>query len=132
MGARLPMNALSSQVAVNLSGAAETILATLGPISTSLDNQPILLFAYASIGISGGGGTALTLRIRRGPLVTSPSVNLGASQLIAAGQAGSVTLCYVDLIPGSQANLLYTLTGLVTGGVGTSVVNDLSLIAMCM
>jgi len=110
--------------------AAETIIATTGPLGLFADNAQVLLFAFIEMTI-GTAGTNLTLRLRRGPLVTSPLVNVGTNTSVAATNSTRFAIVYADF-PGVAAGLQYTLTAQVANASATSAVNDVGLTAMVL
>lgn len=110
--------------------AAETIIATTGPLGLFTDNAQVLLFAFIELTI-GTSGTGLTLNLRRGSLVTSPLVNVGQATTVVAGNKIRSGLVYADF-PGVAAGLQYTLTATITAGAAASTVTDVGLAAMVL
>jgi len=107
--------------------AAETIIATTGPIGLIEDNAQVFLHAFIELTI-GTSGTALTLRLRRGALVGSPLVNVGQASTVVAANLVRANLVYADF-PGVAAGLQYTLTAQITAGAAASTVTDVGLMA---
>jgi len=110
--------------------AAETIIATTGPLGLAIDNAAVFLHGFIELTI-GTSGTGLTLRLRRGPLVTSPLINVGQASTVVAANLVRATIAYVDS-PGVQAGLQYTLTAQVTAGAAASTVSDCALLAFVL
>lgn len=129
MGVRL--GSTSSNVIIGSPAlAAETIIATTGPLGLAVDNAQVVLLAFIDLTI-GTSGTALTLRLRRGTTLTGTQVNVGQAMTVTAGNLVHWSTIDTDQ-PGIAAGLQYTLTAQVTGGAAASTVSDVSLVAMVL
>lgn len=110
--------------------AAETIVATTGPVNPPVDTALILLFWFAELTI-GTSGTALNIRIRRGTALTDTLINVGQARTVAAGNLISLCGQYFDT-PGAVAEVQYSLTAQVTAGAAASTFTDVFMMALAL
>lgn len=129
MGVRFPSVA-SNVIIASPAAAAETIIATTGPINEPVDNAQVLIFFYLLI-LIGTAGTAVGVNLRRGATLGGTLVNLSFGISTSAGSTEVLAGCYPDN-PGIVAGLQYTMTATVTAATGASTVRDLALVAMVL
>lgn len=131
MGVRNPSTFSTTFIGPLPASAVETLCLTTGPIEGPIDNAAAILLWTASI-TPGTSTTSLVFRLRRGPLVTSPLVNLSTfSFTTVAANLLTVSGCYVDL-PGVVAGQQYSLTVVQTADTVAGVWVDGALIAMVL
>jgi hypothetical protein len=131
MGVRFPSVATNTFVGPLPGTAAETVVLTTPPINEPIDNAQVLLF-YA-IDISPGATVAShVFRLRRGPLATSPLVNVVnfVTTVTTPARLESSGM-YFDF-PGIVAGQQYSLTVVQTAATGAGNFNDGVLIAMVL
>jgi len=109
MGVRLASVFSTTFIGPLPASAAETLVFTTGPIGLVEDFAQVILLWCCSI-TTGTSTTSLKYALRRGPLVTSPLVNVSTfAQTSAAGNLTTVTGVYVDNAAGISAPQ-YSLT----------------------
>lgn len=101
---------------------AETIFFTSAPVSPPVDSAQLVLIFNALVTLTGST-TAVTWRIRRGILVTSPLVNQGVSIPAAANTNISFNGSYADT-PGIVTSQQYVLTFQATAAAANSTLVD--------
>lgn len=131
MGVRLPQVSSNAIVSTAPVTVAETIIAQVGPINLSLENQQVMLFAYC-LYTTGAGNTGVIFRLRRGNALTSPQLNVSGTINIGANVIFSVALHYPDFGAGAGAALFYVLTYQAVGAGGNATISDVALTAMCL
>jgi hypothetical protein len=129
MGVRIA-TVTTTTVIASPAGAAETLICTTGPINLIADGAQVLLTWYLIVQL-GAGVTSEATRLRRGPLVNSPLVNVFASVAATASTTILSTGCYADS-PGLGAEIQYTLTLTLAGASAPSSVLDVCLTAMVL
>jgi hypothetical protein len=72
---------------------------------------------------AGTGTTAVVLRVRSGPLVTSPLVGVAETDTLAAGASANIAFEFVDPAALNVVNQQYVVTLQQTGGTGAGTVN---------
>lgn len=109
MGVRFPSVSQTGIGGAPPASNAEFIVYTTPPLTLPLDSALVFLLWHYTC--TAGTGTAnLQFRIRRGPLLTSPQVNLTPNGIpLAAGVNGMFAGSYVDS-PGASGPLQYSLT----------------------
>lgn len=93
---------------VPLVTTAETVLATVTPITTADATEQVTLTGTAQI-TAGTAATAITPRIRRGTDATGAVVGEGNPQTVAAGNTVDLSMNERD-VPGPVAGASYVLT----------------------
>lgn len=109
---------------------AETIMFTSNPCSPSFDNASLVLVWFAAVTLTAGS-TAVTWRLRRGLLVTSPLIN----QVVALNVAASTTIAFNGICadtPGIVAAQQYVLTFQATGAAANSTLVDGALAVLSL
>lgn len=109
--------------------AAETIVATLGGVSTDGATQSVMLWGWVAFTV-GTSGTAVRVRIRESSVTGTLVADSGA---VTGGVAAAALLqenVQGDDSPGDVAGLVYELTLQVTAGAAISTVSAVSLIAI--
>src|SRR5207302_9989533 len=81
--------------------AAETIVATTGPVNPAVDTALVILFWFGELTI-GTSGTSLNIKIRRGATLTDTLVNVGQARTVVAGNLVSFSGWTFDT-PGAVA-----------------------------
>jgi len=115
----------------NISLAAETAIATTGPLNLINDSSVVLIQWYFICTI-GTAGVSVTVRVRRGSGLTGGVVNTTPTACtVVAANTYTFSGCYFDT-PFSAADLQYTLSAQVGSASANSPVNDVSLIAMVL
>lgn len=131
MGVRFPSVFSNSIVNPAISTTAETVIATTPPFSPPIDAAQVIIHVVCSITI-GTAGATLTLTIRRGPLVTSPLVQVHQPGItVVAGNTLGFGAFYVDT-PGAVGGQQYSLTATVGSATGNSTVLDAAILAMAL
>lgn len=98
-----------SASAVNVPTTTETVLATVGPFSENqAGGQGVSFDGNINLTV-GTGGTAATVRVRRGTDITGTLIGVAQSQTVVA--ANSVNLPIAELDPVTvQPNVTYVVT----------------------
>lgn len=111
--------------------AAETIIATIQPISLTVDSAIVTLFWMCNITI-GTTGTAMIFRIRRGTALAATLISaVNWSTTVVAGNSYNPSGHYFEA-PGALANVQYSLTAQITAATAPSTVGDVCLSAMVL
>lgn len=130
MGVRNQATVSGAALNVLPANATETLIVTTGPISPVVDNAILLIWVVAAI-TAGTGTTSLSLNLRRGPLVTSPSVTGPLVHTLAAGNSALMSFFTQD--PGlTNAEVQYSLTIIQTGATAAGVNNGCAIYAVCL
>jgi len=96
MGVRLASVFSTTFIGPLPANATETLVLTTGPIGLAEDGAAVILLWTCNI-TTGTSTTSLKYALRRGPLVTSPLVNVSTfAQTSAAGNFTNATGVYVD------------------------------------
>lgn len=120
----------TSTVAGSPAAAAETVIATVGPISPSIDGASILLIGWFNF-LMGTSGTGYNLRIRQGSTVTGTVIAQYTSIVVlAAANAHSPSIFAVDSAAGAEQ--LYSLTLTCNAASATSTVQSVFFACMCL
>jgi hypothetical protein len=131
MGVRFPSVAVTGVGNALPASSAETVVYTTPPINEPIDNAQVMLFWSYTL-LAGTGTTAVTFKLRRGLLVTSPLIHVNNfSNPLAAAANGIFAGCYADN-PGIVAGVQYSLTIVQTGATANGVNADGCLIAMVL
>lgn len=128
MGARIP-GSLSSSLANALpANATETVICITPSIILAVDSQLVMIGVTVGL-LVGTGTTSITLTLRRGNLVSSPSVGAGIAKNVTAGNNDLLTLLGLDG-PGVIGTTPYCVTIIQTGATAAGTVNALVLFAL--
>lgn len=111
----------------NPAAAAETVIATLGGISTRNPGGSVILRGLVNI-VAGVAATSVTLRLRRGNGTTGTQVGTSVAATVTAADSYVLTTEAVDT-PGDVADQQYSLTAQVTAATAVSTVDAVSLTA---
>jgi hypothetical protein len=106
--------------------AAETIIATVGPLSALRADQSVVLFAFAAYTV-GTSGTAGRLRIRRTDASGATKADTDAVAQTAAAKVELVA-AGVDAL-GAVGGQVYVATLTITAGSAASTVSNVLLVA---
>lgn len=131
MGVRLPFVSTTAIVNTNVVTTAETLIATAPPFSPSFDGTVCRIDFYGDW-LAGASVTSVTLRLRRGPLVTSPTVF--AHDLVfvqTAAAQGFATFFYVDQ-PGSIGGQQYSVSAIFNAATANSTIQDVCMTVMAL
>jgi hypothetical protein len=117
----------SNAIIASPAAAAETIVATCGPLSLIVDTAQVLLLWFVEFTV-GTSGTSAKALLRRGATVSATQINVGALTTVVAGNLVRFSGFYIDS-PASGANLQYSLSLTIGAGAATSTVSDVQIIA---
>ncbi len=119
-------------VNASIATTVETIVVTTPPINQPLDGALVLLFATVYVNPIGAAASTILIRFRRGPLVTSPLVNVGVlGTTVTAGGIVAPSAAYFDA-PGAVAGQQYSLTVQFQLATGNSTIVDVFLAAIVL
>jgi hypothetical protein len=121
MGVRFPFVFTGTVLNPLPASAVETLFFTTPPFSPAFDFAVILVEAFLAI-TAGTGTTSVSISIRRGTLVTSPTL-LGLTPFtVAAGNSAMLRIVAQDT-SGPLANVQYSMTVVQTGATAAGVAN---------
>lgn len=101
---------------------AETIVWQSPPASPRYDQDQWTIEGVLDF-LTGTATTAVTIRCRRGSLVTSPIVGSAELDTVAAAVNQPVPFQFVDA-PGAVAGLVYSITYQATAATGNATINS--------
>lgn len=123
MGVRFPSQVTNAIISGLPASATETIIFTTGPLVLPYDNALVLINWSASI-LAGTGTTSLTYQIRRGPLLSAPSIFASSWVFtLTAGNSAVMSGFYFDS-PGPATALQYSLTVVQNGATAAGTLRD--------
>jgi hypothetical protein len=116
---------VTQAAAAQVVGVTEVVVATLGGISSAYPGQLFLVQGWLW---GDTRSSILTVRLRRGTLITSPAIGTAVLQDVAVGGTSEqdCTIDAVDTAAGEMAGGSYVLTAQ-GGGAGTITVRVFSL-----
>lgn len=127
MGYKLP-SAVATVVNNASSLAAETILTTTGAVIPTADSSLVLILWYFTL-LIGTAGTAVTVRIRRGTLITGAVINTPTAVTVVAGNTVVFSGFIGDTTP-AQGPVQYSLTTQVNAATANSTLGDVSMLSL--
>lgn len=122
MGVHFPSAATTVFVANVPASGADTVIITTPPLNLILNFAQVLIWWYLLIAV-GTDTTAVTVRLRRGALITSTVVNVPAVTPATAGTTISLAGSYIDT-PGAVAGQQYSISLQGTATTGAMVNGD--------
>lgn len=129
MGVRLA-SVQTNTILASPVNAVEAVIATTGPLNLIVDTATVLIQWYLLI-LIGATGANIRVSIRRGTLITSPILTVGAPVTAAAGNTVVLSGAYFDN-PAAQADVQYSLAALVGASTATNTVSDACLVAFVL
>lgn len=115
-------------VDTNVTLTTETVVATLGGVSTAAPDERVALKGEVAI-LLGAAGVSFTMRIRRGVDTTGAVVGEATDFTLGAGSRGGAVLEFIDS-PGEVASQSYVLTIAPISATGNSTVSNAALSAL--
>ncbi len=125
----LNMGTVTNTGATILVLTTETVLATLGGLTTSFAGQTFRFFGVAIFNTTGVGTTGITMRIRRGTGITGALAGVAIVITAAAGAAPVITHAAEDS-PGEVTGQQYVLTAQQQGSTANGTVSFAELLAV--
>jgi hypothetical protein len=131
MGVRL---ATATAAVINNAAATstETILFTTNPLITAQDGALIIVLWFFTLTI-GTGGTGVTIRCRRGTVISGVVINPGANAVtVTAGNTVVLSGMAGDTGGFAFGGAQYSLTAQVTGATANSTFGDAFMLAFSL
>ncbi len=129
MGVRTSSAFAGTAIANVPASGAETVVSTTNPMSLTVDNAQVSIWAYCNV-TAGTTVTALIIGIRRGTTVADTLIGTRDTISTTAGLLYSIVYNVVNITSGLSTNFQWSLTLQATGATGISTVNNANIMAV--